>query len=202
MAGARNSPEDRVKDKSKELTRVRRKYKVNTRTKKRYVAGEEEAISVSVAVLKVAGFSNVQIARTLGISRGQTATILEKPEISELLVILRQDLTDAAIDLLQSYSIEAVQAIVDVMRVSTDDKIVITAAAEILDRAGIPKLTRSEKRVENEERTVFTDDGIVEEIRKLPPEKQEEAAQMIEDLQTFLGEHAGVTEGSDDDESD
>lgn len=190
----RRSPEERARGQSKELTSIRRKYKVNTRTRKRFLQGEEGAVATTVAVLKIAGFSNVQVSRVVGISRGQVAEILDKPEVQEELVSLRRNLTGAAIDLLQSYTIEAIQALINVLRTTPDDKIVIQAAAEILDRAGIPKVSRSEKSVETEERTTFTDDGIVDALRQLPPDKQEEAAQMIEGLEAFLTEHAGVIE--------
>lgn len=190
-----------MRGKSKELVRIRRKYKTNTRSRKKYVNGEEDAISVNVAVLKIAGYSNIQISRVIGISRGQVAEILLKPFVQSLLVDLRLNLSDAALDLLQSYTIEAVQAIADVMRTSSDDKVVIQAAGDILDRAGLPKTSRSEKKTEHEETYNFTDDGIVEAIRQLPPEKQEEAAQMIESLEEFLSQHAGMDAAEDHSES-
>jgi DNA-binding XRE family transcriptional regulator len=49
-------------------------------------------------VLKLAGYTNSQIASAIGISRGQVREILEKPEVTEKLS-LRTRLPQAALDL-------------------------------------------------------------------------------------------------------
>lgn len=202
MPRERRNPEDRARVTDKQIKSIRRRYKTRITTRKRYVAGEEDAISVSVAVFKIAGYSNTQIAQVLGISRGQTQGILENSRVKELLVTLRTNLTNAAIELLESYTIEAIQAIIDILRTSPDDNIRLKAAAEILDRSGIPKVSRSEKKIEEENTTTFTDDGIVDAIRELPPEAQEQAAQMVEQLEQFLTESAAIAVSEDEDESD
>lgn len=189
MPRERRNPEERAKSIGKEITSIRRKYKTRLTTRKRYVVGEEEAVGTSIAVFKIAGYSNTQIAQMVGISRNQVAQQLEKPTTQELLILLRTNLTNAALELLESYTIEAIQALADVLRTSEDDNVRIKAASEILDRAGIPKVSRSEKKVEEEHTTTFTDDGIVEAIRELPPDMQEKAAQMIEDLEQLLQEN-------------
>lgn len=195
----RRTPEERAGATDKEVRSIRRRYKTKLNTRKRFVSGEEDAIGNSVAVLRVAGFSNIQIAKVVGVSKNQVAEILERSDVQELLVIFRTNLTNAAIEFLESYTIEAIQALADVLRTSADDSVRIKAAAEILDRAGIPKLSRSERKVEETHETTFTDDGIVEAIRELSPEKQEEAAQMIERFEEFLAENsqAGVVDESD-----
>jgi hypothetical protein len=191
MPRPKRTPEERAGALGKEAESIRRKYKTKLNTRKRYVEGEQEAIGTNVAVLKIAGYSNVQISKIVGISRNQVAEILEDARVKQLLVELRTNLTNAAIELLESYSIEAIQALADVLRTSDDDGIRIKAASEILDRAGIPKVSRSERKIEEEQTTTFTDDGIVEAIRTLSPEKQEEAAQMIEHFEQFLADHSG-----------
>ena len=195
----RPTPERRAGETAKKVNSIRRKYKTNLRTRKRFVNGEEEAIGNTVAVLRIAGFNNTDVARVVGISRNQVAAILDKPEVKELLVLLRTNLTNAAIDLLENYTIEAIQALADVLRTSEDDNVRLKAAAEILDRAGIAKLTRSEKKIEETHETTFTDDGIVEAIRDLSPEAQEQAAQMIEQFESFL---AANSQTGGEDESD
>lgn len=187
----RRTPEERTGSQRKQIQSIRRRYKTRLTTRKRYVVGEEDAIATTVAVFKVAGYSNVQIAKIIGISRGQVAEQLEHEKTQELLLLLRTNLTNAALELLESYTIEAIQALADVLRTSVDDNVRIKAAAEILDRAGIPKVSRSERKIEEEQTTTFTDDGIVEAIRELSPEDQERAAQMIEELETFLTASAG-----------
>lgn len=192
MARPKRTPEERSRATGKEARSIRRKYKTRLTTRKRYVVGEEDAIATTVAVFKIAGYSNVQIAQIVGISRNQVAQQLEKEQTQELLVLLRTNLTNAAIELLESYTVEAIQALADVLRTSEDDNVRIKAASEILDRAGVPKVSRSERKVEEEHTTTFTDDGIVESIRQLSPEAQEQAAQMIESLETFLEENSGA----------
>lgn len=203
MSGRRNStPNSRASDGKKEIARVRRKYKVNTKTRRKLLPGEIPHVEAMVCVLKLAGYSGRQMSQVIGISRGQVAEILADPKVENQIVELRARIPAAAIELLQGYMIEAVQAIVDVMRTTEDDKLVILAAAEILDRAGVPKASRQERHNVNEERTTFGDDGIVERLRQASPEVQEEAAQIIERLESLLADHADVeaeiTEESDD----
>lgn len=176
----RNSPEDRSKDLVKRTARIRRRYKSDVTKKKRFLPGEEYGIVQMVVVLRLAGYSNTQIAKTIGVSRGQVKAYLDTPDGAELLTTLREALPAAALDLLENYTIEAVQAIVDVMRASEDDTVILKAAAEILDRAGLPKASRQERTQTNEQKITVTDDGMLEALRQLPPEKQEEAAAMIE----------------------
>ena len=158
------------------------------RTRKRYAPGEENFIVDMVIVLSLGGFSRTQMAKTIGISKGQVKEALEIPEVAERLIELRSRLPQAALDLLHSYLIEAVQAIVDVLRTSTRDEMILKAAGEILDRGGVSKASRSEQDIHKveETKTTFSSDAMVDAIRQLPPEKQEEAAQMIEDLEKHL----------------
>jgi hypothetical protein len=142
------------------------------------------------------------MAKIVGISKGQCKTILEMPHVAEKIEILRNTLPQAALTLLQSYMVEAVQAVVDVMRSSKRDEMVLKAAGEILDRGGAAKASRTETTVHstNEQRTTFADAGMVDALRQLPPEAQEQAAQMIEGLENFLSEQS--TKGKDEEKAD
>jgi hypothetical protein len=153
-----------------------------------------------VVVLKLAGYSRSQMGKVIGLSRGQIREILEKPEVNEQIVHLRAGLPQAALDLLQGYMVEAVQVFVDVMRTSPVDKDRMEAAAQVLDRAGLPKASRQERLQVNEERTVFTDEGIVDRLREAPVEIQEKAAQLIEGLEKLLEASAGAVAVEDDNE--
>ena len=139
-----------------------------------------------LVVLQLAGYNHTQKARIIGISVDQVREFLNDPAVQEMLVLLRERIPDAALELLQGYMIEAIQAIVDVMRRSADDKTVIQAAADILDRGGLGKVSRQERHQTNEDMTTITDDGIVEKLREASPEIQEEAAQLIERLEGLL----------------
>jgi len=196
---ARRSPEDRAAAIENDRQRVRRRYKKNLTIKRRIRPGEESHIINQLVILKIAGYTNMQMGRVIGISRGQVAAYFDRPEINELLIETRANLAEGAAFLLKSYSIEAVQAIADVMRSSSDDKMIVTAAAEILDRSGLPKASRSESKIHktSEELTTITDDGIVDRLREASPEIQEEAAQIVERLEELLASAADEEVTSD-----
>lgn len=188
----RATPEAAAKNSSKAVKRVRRQYKVNLKKRKKYMPGEEEFLFDMVMVLTLAGYSRTQMARAIGISKGQVKELLENPQVSEKIEKLKNGLPEAALSLIQGLMIEAVMAIADVMRTTDRDEMVLKAAGDILDRGGAAKASRTEVNAHttNENRTTFDAASMVDEIRKLPPEKQEEAAQMIENVEKFLNVEA------------
>jgi hypothetical protein len=193
-------PNQRAANRKKSINSVRRRYKVDVHKQTRLLAGEIPHVKQMLVVLQLAGYNHTQKARIVGISRDQVREYLADPAVEEMLVILRERIPDAALELLQGYMIEAVQAIVDVMRRSGDDKTVIQAAADLLDRGGLPKLSKSEKHQTLEEKTTITDDGIVAALREASPEVQEQAAQLIEQLEGLLVQAA--TEPAEAEEPD
>jgi hypothetical protein len=180
------TPEDRAEKRSQEISRIRRKYRKNVRIGRKILPGEAKHVEDMVIVLRLAGYNTTQIARSIGLSLDQVKSFLESPRVTERIVDLRNSLSQAALELLQGYMIEAIHTIVDIMRMSSEDKLVLQAAGEILDRAGIVKASRQERLQVNEQRTVFTDDGIVEKLREASPEVQEQAAQLIEQMESLL----------------
>src|SRR4029077_657775 len=180
------SPEVRAKAKSREADKIRRRYKKNLTLSRKFLPGERDHVIDIVVVLRIAGYEKQQIARILNVGLSQIAELLNDPAVSEKLVTLRGALPAAALDLLQDYMILAVQTLVDIMRSAEDDKIVLQAAGRLIVRAGLGKATKSERLQVNENRTVFTDDGIIEQLRKASPEVQEQAAQVIEQLENLL----------------
>lgn len=199
---ARTNPENRAAKINADRDRVRRRYRKDTTRGRRIRVGEKEAVTNQVIIFTIAGYTPTQISRIIGISRGRVNGILDESETQALMAETIAGLTEAAANLLQSYSIEAVQAIADVMRASPEDGMILKAAAEILDRCGLPKASRTESKVHktNENLTTFTDDGIVEQLREASPEIQEQAAQMMEQLETLLTTAAG--EGVSDEASE
>ena len=175
---------------------VRRRNSKVVNIRRKLLPGEKKHVEEQIAVLRIAGYNNTQISKVTGVSRGQVKEILEDPGVNELVNELRLTLTKAAANLLEHSLVEAVQALVNILRSSKDEQNIIKAAGEILDRGGLPKLSRQESRREIETKTTFSDDGIVDAIRMLPPEQQEEAAQMIEGLQKMLTD---AIEGSNGD---
>jgi hypothetical protein len=197
VARKRSTPNTRAGDKKKEIDKIRRRYSKNTRKHVKLLPAEVPHVEQMVAILKLANYSQVQIARIIGISREQVKGMLDSPKLQKEIALLREKIPAAAIELLQDLMIEAVITYADVMRTSDDDAIRIRAAGEILDRGGMPKLSKQE-RVE-EHRTTVTDDGLVDRLRETSPEIQEEAAQIIERLEELLrSSPEEVVDDSDD----
>lgn len=190
MTRRASTPDHRAADTKREVVRIRRKYNVTIDKTHKLLPSEIRHVENMVVILKVAGYTRVQMAKVIGISKGQVKSILDKPEISEEIGVLREALPRASLELIQNYMIEAIMAIVDVLRTAGDDKIVLQAAGELLDRGGIPKASRQERHQVNEDRTTFTDEGLLERLRDAPVEVQEKAAQMIEEFEKLLGDFA------------
>jgi hypothetical protein len=191
VARRASTPDSRASDGKKRVESVRRKYKTNTKSRAKLLDVEIPHVKTMVGILKVAGYNRTQIAKVIGISRGQVTEFLETKEVEKLIVDLREGLPLAALDLMHGYMIEAVQAIVDVMRTSDDGGVVLKAAAEVLDRGGMPKQSRQERVNENTNTEVLEFGGeFVEMLRQASPEIQEQAAKMIEDLETLLKQEA------------
>jgi hypothetical protein len=198
MAKRESTPNRRANEAKNDVKRVRRRYKKNVNRQSRLLPGEIPAVQNMVAVLHIAHYPKTQIARIIGISKQQVTEFLEDPAVSEMVVTLREGLPTAALDLMEGYMIEAVQAIVDVMRVSEDDAVVLRAASEILDRTGLAKVSKQERHVTNEEQTTITDDGLIDRLREASPEIQEQAAQVVEQLEGLLAQAAAEEQGDGD----
>lgn len=178
---------------------IRRQYKLNTSRRIKLLPAEVPHVEQMIVVLKLANYSQVQMAKIIGISRDQVKEILEQPKINEEIVVLRSKIPEAALELLQDFMIEAVMVLADVMRTSNDDKLRMSAAEALLDRGGVVRVSKQERLQINEDKTTFTDSGIVEKLREAPPEIQEEAAQLIESLESLL---MLASESKDGDEPD
>jgi hypothetical protein len=194
-----STPRQRASDVKKQTQKIRRRYSKNVGKTKKLLPGEVEHVEDMVVLLTVAGYTRTQTAKIVGISRDQVREMLELSHVTEKLVGLRAALPAAALELLEGYMIEAVQVIVDVMRTTEDDKYALAAAGEILDRAGMPKASRQERHNLNEDSVKITDgDGILEKLRSASPEVQEQAAQVIEQLEGLLATASETGEISDD----
>jgi hypothetical protein len=205
MARRQSPTENKNSAIERDRRQIRRRYNKDLNKKRKILPGQNEFVLDQVIILKLVNYSNSQIAKFVGISRGQIKEILAQPDVAERLVALRAALTDGTLNLIQTFMIEAVMSIVHVMRLSEDDAVILKAAADLLDRGGVPKSSRSESQghVVNENRTVFTaDEEMMQRLQSLPPEKQEEAAQMIENLEAFLMGQAEETADETDEVAD
>lgn len=189
------TPEDRANGtattKRKAILRVRKGYKRDITKNTKFAPGEAALVKDMAVVLRLANYTYKQIAQIIGVSETQARNYLAEPQVAERLLMLRDRLPQAALDLLQSYMIEAVQAVVDVMRRTEDDALVLKAAAEIFDRAGLPKASRTESKVEREEtarHTFMPGEGFEQAFANATPEIQEKAAQLEENFMRLLEE--------------
>ena len=205
MARPRNArtPESRSAQLQEQASRVRRRYKVNINKRKKFTfEGESELVKNMTIVLKLAGYTNTQIATIVGVSRGQVKEILSDGNVQKQLVALANRLPQAALDLGRAYLIEAVQSIAHVMRTSTDEAMVLKAVGELFDRFGLPKVSRNEqKQPEVEIGDHPVTQTMMERLRSASPEVQAKVAdlqQMFEEgvseiLSTTSEEKDGIT---------
>lgn len=188
----RTEPEDRAQSGVKEIGRVRRRYKKDVTKRRKMLPGESEHFADFVIVLKLSNYSNTQIAKLVGMSRGQVKEFIAQPKVADRIEKLKKTLPDAALQIIQMLMVEAVMTIADVMRTESDNALVLKACSEILDRGGMAKTSRVEmdKKTTTKSELSWADDSIVEKLRTASPEIQEQAAKMIEGLEQLLVEHS------------
>jgi len=173
------TPADRAAQIEERTNLVKRKYKTNLKARRRFaIQGEEELVKDMIVVLKLANYTHSQIAMIVGVSRGQVREYLQDEKLQKKMLHLREALPAAALELGKAYLIEAVQAVVHVLRTETDNALVLKAAGELFDRFGLPKLSRSEATVDQNNNLTATDESVISQFRTAPPELQEKAAQL------------------------
>jgi hypothetical protein len=173
----------------KKRVKVRKKIRDLQSIKRERLPGEVIHKKQLVAILKCAGFDNSYIAASLNEDNKTITNWLREPEVVEFYHYTLDHLTESANMLLRTYAIDAIETIAEIMRTSPDEKVALSAATEILDRIGVVKASRVESHQIQEKRTTLTDDGVVEALRKLTPEQQEEAAVMVEQLEKMVNEN-------------
>lgn len=194
------APEERAAKLEERQSKIRRKFKTTPKKQQKFLPHEEEFKKEMAVTLKIVGYSNRQIGETIGVTRGTIGEWLKEPKVQAKIEKLMEALPAAARGLLQGFTIEAVHTMVAVMRESSDDKMVMEAAKEILDRGGLPKASRQEIDSSSTKNTKFSvDDDQLTALRELPPHLQEEAAQAMESLENALAEIAArANEGESD----
>jgi hypothetical protein len=173
----------------KKRVKARKKIREVQGNRRQRLPGEMQHKKQLAAILKVAGFETNYVAATLNEEHTTIANWLKEPGTLEFYHYALEHLTESALLLLRTYAIDAIETIAEIMRSSVDETVALKAATEILDRIGVVKASRVESHQVQEKRTTLTDDGIVESLRKLTPEQQEEAAQMVEQLEKMVNEN-------------
>lgn len=187
MAARKNNqprvPDEKAASLKKATDKARKRYKVNiTKRRKFTFEGEQDLVKDMIVVLKLANYSNSQIAMIVGISRKQVAVFLEDGNVQKQYMALKSRLPQAALELGRAYLIEAVEAVVHVMRTTEDEGLILKAASEIFDRFGIPKSSRVETSPEpgEEDENSINDPTLMDRLRKASPETQDAVAQLTD----------------------
>lgn len=154
-----------------------------------FLPGEDNKQKNLAIFLKIAQprVSYTDIAAQIGETKSKVKQwFIDDPYVREQYEWLLHNITEGTVQYLQTYTMEAVATMVSLMRWGSE-KYMLEAAKEILDRGGVAKLTRSEVTT-NKNETHSWDDSLVERLRELPEDRQEEAAQLIEGIEKFLDE--------------
>lgn len=189
MPSSPKTPEDRAADIKINAARARKRYRTKVTKRRNFIEGEEELVKDMIVVLKLANYSHTQIAMIVGVGKTQVKEFLQDPKLQKKLLHLREALPQAAFDLGRAYLIEAVQAVVHVLRTEKDSAIILKAASELFDRFGIPKVAKSETKVDYPHETGMLSNKAEDWLAKFkdePPELQEQAAQLVEALEEGL----------------
>jgi hypothetical protein len=195
---SKKTPEARSEIIEKAQKNARKGYKTNT--KKRTNVSDEELVVIKdcIVSLKLVGYTNTQIATIVGLSKGQTKEIVNDPNFKRRLAAISKKLPEAAFLLGQAFLVESVMAVMHVMRTENDNTLVLKAAAEMFDRFGIPKLTRSEIKSIPDPSDDVPDTGIpataLDKIRTASPEVAEKVASLHE---SFLEGVERIVNGED-----
>jgi hypothetical protein len=177
------SPEERSEVVAKAQQKAKKGYRLNTKKPRKGVSDDEIVIikDMLVSLKLVGGYSNSQCAAIVGLSRGQVKEIVNDPNFKSRLNSLREKLPEAAINLGRAYLVEAVQAVVHVLRTETDNGLVLKAAAELFDRFGIAKVSRSEIKTDPQPTPESEiNESLMDKLRTAPPELQEQVAALHE----------------------
>lgn len=147
--------------------------------------------------LKAQDFSYTYMADALGVHKNTIRGWFADPELNLMgrVVEIREDLINGAIKYMKTYLIEIIETLMETMRTTNDEKIVVQIGLELLDRMGISKVNKSEsataKTVRQESAFEITDKtGLLERAKHAPPHVQAKMAEAAENLISLATEHA------------
>lgn len=178
-----------------EQEKVRKRIQKETRIKKGgyHLPGEIKHKKDLAVFLKIGvpGISFTEIANRLGETKGTVKKwFKEDPDVREFYQWALANLKQGAISLIETYGFEAIETQVLLMRFGSE-KYMFEASREILDRMGVIKTTRQEIEAQHKNTHEWSDrEQLVNEIRELAPEQQEEAIEALERFEQLLSEHA------------
>lgn len=171
-------------------SKMRRRLAKETKVKKKSNQPGEILLKKHTSVLLkigVPGISYGDIADRLGETRSTVKEWFRSdPEVKDFYEWATAHLKDSALELMQTYGLEAVETLVLLMRYGSE-KYMFEASKEILDRIGVIRAERRENLNENVESHKWADrDALVAEIRELNPEQQEAALEALGKFEELL----------------
>lgn len=175
---ARKNPDSPVKRAARLETR-RRKLEERVKGKRTYAAlgryeGELNHRQFIAITLRLAGYKHADIADAMGETTQTVEKWFNDPDVKKLYMVTLEGMADASQELLRSFMLEAIHTIVDVMR-HGNYKEALEAAREILDRGGLPKVSRSESTQEKKEIHTI-DESIIARLQEAAANPESEDA--------------------------
>jgi hypothetical protein len=176
------TPEERSEIVAKAHRKAKKNYRLNTKRDRKDISDDEITIIKDMLVsLRLVGYTPSQCAAIVGMSKGQVKEIVNDHNFKSRLASLQTKLPEAAVNLGRAYLVEGVMAVVHVMRTETDNALVLRAAAELFDRFGIPKVSKTEAKIDTPtSQGDEINDQLMNKLRGAPPEIQEKVAALQE----------------------
>lgn len=203
MPKNKKTPAERAEILEKAHSKAKKGYRINTKRDRKDVGDDEIVVIKDMLVsLRLVGYTPSQCAAVVGLSKGQVKEIVNDPNFKSRLESLKTKLPEAAVNLGRAYLVEAVQAVIHILRTETDNALILKAAAEIFDRFGIPKVSRAEVKSDPtpEQSGSEINETFMDRLRTAPPDIQEKVAALHESFTE--GVERILSEGKPDGDTD
>lgn len=199
-------PRKRAASLQEQRTDIRKRYRRGKKVE-RTLRGEdtlsqtERAVKLEIVChLKAMDFGHKYIAEAVSVSPTTINRWLSDAAAQERVMEICDDFVAGAVKYLKTYAIELIEMLMELARVTEDDRVALQAITEALDRIGITKVNKSESvsaQTIREEIDLTDKAGLVNALRNAPPEVQAKAAEKMEELLAITAEHTemAVTDG-------
>lgn len=159
-------------------------------TKQDDIAPEElQWMHTRAVLLKAADKSYNYIGDTIGVTTAIVRAWFDDAELGlrGQVAELQSDWLQAARDLMEHYSLEAVEGLMEIARASTTDaETARKCYIDVLDRVGLIKVSKSESVVDNRSTEKIDGADFFERIKGLPVETQQEIAALSQQMEVLI----------------
>lgn len=141
-------------------------------------------------LFKVGGYTNEEIANTLGVAKGTCINWTKDPKIREIRKSIENDLREAARSYLNSLLPEIVYTMANIMRNGSTERAKLDAATRLLDKA-LPQETLQKIQGDPNKPILFEllksdgDKAAADALMELSPEQKAQAADALEKLESL-----------------